>query len=136
MRSFPHRAGLAVAGILIVGASLVAPAFGAPGGAASAPRLAPAAPDPTADGSLGVAARKALRQGYLVPDPRDYEREKDQPAGGAAAALTRPLAAEQLAPSTITAWSGAYDAGFAPSDSTGSVGPQRFIELVNSEFAI
>jgi hypothetical protein len=135
VRSARHRsAGLALAGALIVCASLVAPALASPSD--ESPRVVPATPDPGADGSLGVAARKALRQGYLVPDQRAYERRKRQPARGTAAALTRPLSTEQLAPTTIAAWSGAYDTSFAPSDSTGAVGTQRFIELVNSEFAI
>jgi hypothetical protein len=135
--SFSHKvfgAGLcATVTICVLLATAASAAWPDPGGP---PWVVPAAPDPAADGSLGVAARKALRQGYLVPDQRAYERQKRQALRGAAAALTRPLSAEQLAPSTITAWSGAYDTGFAPSDSTGAVGTQRFIELVNSEFAI
>jgi hypothetical protein len=132
-----HRsAWLALAGVLIACAALAAAAPAAPEDGDALPRVVPASPDPEADGSLGVAARKALRQGYLVPDQRAYQRRKAQAPGGAGAALTRPLSAEQLAPTTTTAWSGASDAGFAPSDSTGAVGTQRFIELVNSEFAI
>jgi hypothetical protein len=137
VRSSPHRsAGVALAGALIACASLAAPALGSPGGEGASPRVVPATSDPSADGSLGVAARRALHQGYLVPDQRAYERRKAQAAGRAAAALTRPLSAAGLAPSTTTSWSGAYDTGFAPSDSTGAVGTQRFIELVNSEFAV
>jgi hypothetical protein len=120
-------------------ASLIGAAFAsqAQGGDARSLRIVPASPDPAADGTLGVAARRSLNQGYLVPDERAYERAKAKAAReNPSASFTEPLAPEQLAPSTVSSWAGASDADFAPSDSTGAVGTQRFIQLVNSEFAI
>jgi hypothetical protein len=109
-------------------------AFGADGQL----RVVPAAPSPRADGTLSAAARQALRQGYLVPHQRAYERTKARAArraAGHASALAAPSFLKR-APSTSKSWSGAFDSDFAPSDSTGAVGTQRFIQLVNSQFGI
>ena len=126
---------LAVAGIATT--MLSAPALGAQGSHAKPLRVVPATSSETADGTLGLAARRALDQGYLVPDQRAYESAKAKAARGKAEAfLPQPSLGAQLAPSTVSSWAGVYDAGFAPSDSTGAVGTQRFIELVNSQFAI
>jgi hypothetical protein len=132
----------------VVPAALIAAAFAlgvfatAAFGAAKPLRVVPAAPHPGASGTLGPAARHALDQGYLVPDPGAYERAKAKAARAArrgasagAAALAAPLS-RQLAPATVGSWSGLDDEDFAPSDSTGAVGTKRFIELVNSQFAI
>jgi hypothetical protein len=100
-------------------------------------RVVPATPDPAADGTLGVAARHSLDQGYLVPDQRAYESVKAKAARRSPVApLAAPSFGQQLAPNTTSSWEGLSDAGFAPSDSTGAVGTQRFIQLVNSEFGI
>jgi hypothetical protein len=100
-------------------------------------RVVPALPDASADGTLGVAARRSLRQGYLVPDQRAYESAKAKAAtGGVGASFTQPLSTQLLAPSPVSSWAGLSDSAFAPSDSTGAVGTQRFIQLVNSKFAI
>jgi hypothetical protein len=120
---------------VIVAAALAAPALGAQG---EQRRVVRAKPSPTADGTLGPAARRALSQGYLVPDRRAYQAEKAWAERQAAASfLPQPsLVEERRAPSTVTSWAGLSDSTFAPSDSTGAVGTQRFIELVNSKFAI
>lgn len=128
---------VALAVAVIAAATLSAQALGAAGGHANQPRVVPATPSETADGSLGVAARRSLDQGYLVPDQRAYEAYKAKAERGKTAAfLPQPSLGAELAPSTVSSWAGVYDAGFAPSDSTGAVGTQRFIELVNSQFAI
>jgi hypothetical protein len=121
--------------LVIVAATLAAPALGAKG---EQLRVVRAKPSPTADGSLGLAARQALSQGYLVPDRRAYEADKARAERRAAASfLPQPsLVEKRRAPSTVTSWAGLNDSTFAPSDSTGAVGTQRFIELVNSKFAI
>jgi hypothetical protein len=122
------------AAIAVVLGTLASPALGSP----KRLRVEPAAPQPTADGTLGLAARHALKQGYLVPDQQAYERAKAgaaRRARRAGAALASPSFG-QLAPSTSKSWSGLSDSDFAPSDSTGAVGTQRFIQLVNSQFAI
>jgi hypothetical protein len=122
------------AGVVAVLGALATPALGTP----KRLHVGPAAPDPSADGTLGVAAQHALDQGYLVPDQRMYERAKAKAArqaGHNATALAAPSFLKR-APSTSKSWSGLSDSDFAPSDSTGAVGTQRFIQLVNSQFAI
>ncbi len=129
---------VALASFAIAAAALATPALGADGGHGKRLRAIPAQPARTADGTLGPAARRALEQGYLVPDQRSYARAKARAARGQEGAfLPQPSLGEaKRAPSTATSWSGLYDTGFAPSDSTGAVGTQRFIQLVNSQFAI
>ncbi len=120
---------------VVVAAALPAPAF-ASGGRSRPLRVVPARPNPAADGALSPAARLALSQGYLVPDRRAYEQDKARAAGATPSlALTAPVMAKH-APSTANSWQGLSDTGFAPSDSTGAVGTQRFIQLVNSQFGI
>jgi hypothetical protein len=116
-----------------VAATLVAPSANA-----EQLRIVRATPSKTAGGSLGPAARRALSQGYLVPDQRAYEADKAKAERGKAATfLPQPtLGGERRAPSAVTSWAGLNDSTFTPSDSTGAVGTQRFIELVNSKFAI
>jgi hypothetical protein len=99
-------------------------------------RAVPASPSPGANGKLGDAARRALHQGYLVPDQRAYDRTKARASGAnPSLALTSPIF-EKRAPGTLSSWQGLSDTDFAPSDSTGAVGTQRFIQLVNSQFGI
>jgi hypothetical protein len=124
---------LVLTAVAIAGA-LAAPAFAS--GDSKPLRVVPARPSPSADGTLGPAARLALSQGYLVPDQRAYERAKAKAArANPSFALTAPVLTKR-APSTVSSWQGLSDSDFAPSDSTGAVGTQRFIELVNSQFGI
>ncbi len=119
----------------VVAGVLAAPAL-ASGGHSRPLRAVPARPNPVADGTLSPAARRALSQGYLVPDRRVYERGKARAARATPSlALTAPVMAKR-APSTVDSWQGLSDTDFAPSDSTGAVGTQRFIQLVNSQFGI
>jgi hypothetical protein len=119
-------------------AVLAAPALAAQGSAnAKQLRIVPAIPSEKADGSLGLAARPALEQGYLVPDQRAYEAYKAKAERGKTQAFRpQPSLGGQQAPSAVSSWAGLSDPDFAPSDSTGAVGTQRFIQLVNSQFAI
>jgi hypothetical protein len=135
VRALRQRLGLI--GITTTTMIVAAVAF-PPLGAAKSLRVAKATPAPSATGNPGVAARHALAQGYLVPDQRAYDRAKAGAARRApsGAALAAPSFQRRLAPSTVTSWSGAYDSDFAPSDSTGAVGTQRFVQLVNSQFGI
>jgi len=115
-----------------------APAASASGDTGASARAVAAAPDPGANGKLGGAARRALERGYLVPDQRAYDRAKAKAARAAPAfQLDAPLFEKRRrAPSTVGSFAGANDSDFAPSDSTGAVGTQRFIQLVNSKFGI
>jgi len=88
-------------------------------------------------GALGPAARQALNQGYLVPNEAQYLRQKADAARRAGAGRAAPAApAAPFAPTKVRAWAGINDTNFAPPDETGSVGTTRYVELVNSEFAI
>jgi hypothetical protein len=91
---------------------------------------------PRSDGAVGKAAARAMRQGYLVANQAAYGRAKA--AANETAALpsgTQPLAGE-LAPVQARGFDGITNLNAAPSDSTGSVGSRRFIELINSSFAL
>jgi hypothetical protein len=94
--------------------------------------------DPSA-GTLGPAARRAIHRGYLVPHQARYERHKARITRRATAreALSAPLTGP-LAPTIVPgkSWQGINDPRAAPPDETGAVGRTRYIELVNSRFAI
>jgi hypothetical protein len=92
--------------------------------------------DPNA-GTLGVAARQSIKRGYLVPNQRRYDRQKARATRRAAArhALTAP-ASGPLAPVRLRGWAGINDSNSAPPDETSAVGTTRYIELVNSKFAV
>jgi hypothetical protein len=84
---------------------------------------------------LSAAAREALSRGYLVRDRLAFERakmmaEKAAPAGPSSAS------SGPLTPSAFRSWSGQYDTTVTPGDSTGAVGPTRYVELVNLKFGI
>lgn len=96
--------------------------------------------DPNA-GTLGVAARQSIKRGYLVPNQRRYDRQKARATRRAAArdALASPLGAPAsgpLAPVRLRGWAGINDPNSAPPDETSAVGTTRYVELVNSRFAI
>jgi hypothetical protein len=87
------------------------------------------------DGTLGPAAARALRQGYLVPNQTAYERAKMAAARSVGLAATyAPQSA--AAPSAAVTWKGLANAGLTPSDSTGAIGTTRYIETVNSKVGI
>jgi hypothetical protein len=46
------------------------------------------------------------------------------------------VTSEALAPQKLRSWEGIRDPNVGPSDSTGAVGTSRYVELVNSKFAI
>ncbi len=92
--------------------------------------------DPNA-GTLGPAARHALHRGYLVPNQARYDRQKARITRRASArnALTQP-AVSPLAPTKVRQWAGINDTNSTPPDETSAVGTRRYVELVNSRFAI
>jgi hypothetical protein len=85
-----------------------------------------------------MSPAKLLARGPLPKNSARYAREKAQ-ANRAAAALATgrsvPKAAP-LAPTSFIEWEGVKDEGVTPSDSTGAIGPSRYIELVNLNFSI
>ncbi len=90
-------------------------------------------------GTLNTAARRALHRGYLVPHEAQYRRQKARAArlADARRALTEPLKAP-FAPSIISgrSWQGINEPTHAPPDETSAVGTTRYIQLVNSRYAI
>ena len=91
-------------------------------------------------GRLSALQRRAMDQGPLVPDAAAYERDKAEAnAKAARTAGEEPArtAPTSQAPTSVRApWNGIFDTATGPSDSTGAIGPTRYVELVNSRYAI
>jgi len=89
-------------------------------------------------GGLSTAAKRAITQGYLVPHQRRYERQKARVTrrNEAQHAPASPASSGPLAPTSIRSWVGINNPNDAPPDETSAVGTSRYIELVNSNFAI
>src|SRR5215212_6939691 len=89
-------------------------------------------------GPLSPTQKLAIKQGYLVPDQDAYERAKagaQRLAGGGG--KTTYAAAQGANPETFRSWEGIRNRkGGTPSDSTGAIGPTRYIELINIRYAI
>ena len=90
-------------------------------------------------GTRSIAATRALRRGYLVPHEARYQQQKERLTREAEAgqALAAPWTGA-LAPSIVSgkSWRGINDTKAAPPDETSAVGTSRYVELVNSKFAI
>src|SRR5215211_597797 len=89
-------------------------------------------------GPLSPTQKLAIKQGYLVPNQDAYERAKasaQRLAGGGGRKLTY-AAAQGADPETFRSWEGIRDPRPTPSDSTGAIGPTRYIELINIRYAI
>ena len=90
-------------------------------------------------GTLSAAARRAIHRGYLVPNQARYDRQKARSTRHAASreALTAPVSGP-LAPSIVSgrSFQGINNPNVAPPDETSAVGTTRYIELVNTNFAI
>jgi hypothetical protein len=105
------------------------------GGSSAKPsiRIGPAVTQGERNAGLSRAVEEAISRGYLPARPAAYERAKaaaaDEPPTGQA---TASLAAVSPMPTTKRAWRGLEDANHSPSDSTGAIGPTRYIEVVNS----
>jgi hypothetical protein len=85
-------------------------------------------------GVRSTAGRDFLSRGYLVPHPEAYARAKaalrgDRSAASAATASGSP-------PLAIRGFNGTFDPRTTPPDPTGAVGPTRYVQLVNTKFAI
>jgi hypothetical protein len=89
-------------------------------------------------GPLSAVQKRAINQGYLVPDQAAYQGNKaaaDAKAARLSGEPTTGLAAK--APTFFRAdFEGVRDTNSGPSDSTSAIGTTRFIELVNRQFAI
>lgn len=93
---------------------------------------------PVEAGPPSPAQKRALSQGYLVPDQQAYENAKVHAAQRAKPGTTTESgsAAPIKSPTSFRSFQGLRDPSSAPSDSTGAVGPGRYIELVNTKFGI
>jgi hypothetical protein len=114
--------------------------LGAPGHASSRNpfHLDRARPAPVAGPARSTgAARQLRRRGYLVPHPAAFARAK----GLADRAIPKAPAAPGQAPADSApvlqrSWNGVFDTSGSPSDSNGAIGPDRYVELINTKFAI
>ncbi|MDQ2982413.1 MAG: hypothetical protein M3R70_00595 [Actinomycetota bacterium] len=91
------------------------------------------------DGTMSAPAARAMQQGYLVPNQAAYMQAKGITSSGTSsgASLHAPMTPlSSLAPIATGGWDGLINPNSAPSDSTSSVGTSRFIETVNSNYAI
>jgi hypothetical protein len=87
---------------------------------------------------MSPAGRELLARGYLVPHPAAYDRAKLAAAGmGGAPSRSRPhVRASAAVPTLVRSWKGVFDQRTTPSDSTGAIGPKRYVEMVNTKFGI
>ncbi len=90
----------------------------------------------------GLTRAQALRAASpLIPNAAAVEAAKAA-AGAAAppAGPSTPVAGRSAptarAPSTALSWQDVFDSGVTPSDSTGAVGPTRYVELVNEKYGV
>ena len=105
---------------------------------ASNPPLSVEQPGGGTPGPLSEMQKLAISQGYLVPDQAAYERYKADAAraAGQVTGTSTPAAPTAAAPQTVRSWEGIRDPRVTPSDSTGAIGPTRYIELINLRYAI
>src|SRR5918997_172036 len=89
-------------------------------------------------GPLSATQKLAIKQGYLVPDQDAYERAKSRAQRLAEGGGKTTYAAAQGAdPETFRSWEGIRNRkGGTPSDSTGAIGPTRYINLNTDRYAI
>lgn len=145
VRASTHRLILALIALGIVGALVAILAVAQPTLAQAdrsneTPRLLGPGerPGTQTPGRLSALQKRALNQGYLVPDQRGYERSKADAAQKAVqnTELKAPSAPSATAPTSFRSWQGVNDTNVGPSDSTGAIGPNRYIELVNQKYAV
>jgi hypothetical protein len=90
-------------------------------------------------GTLSAAAKRAIHRGYLVPNQARYDHRKARSTrlGATREALLVP-ANGPLAPSIVSgrSFQGINNPNAAPPDETSAVGTTRYVELVNTNFAI
>lgn len=90
-----------------------------------------------ASGPLTPAAQALRARGYLVRDPAALAAAKAQAATAAGQDAGKTRGSGGPKASSITkGWQGVADPNVSPSDSTGSVGPTRYIETINDQYGI
>jgi hypothetical protein len=130
--------GLAVAAFLpaVAPSPAAAESFHAKVTSAAAARQA-ATQDPSR-GTLSAAARRAIDRGYLVPNQARYDRQKARLGAGASGDPLAATVSGPLAPALVPgrSFQGINNPNVAPPDETSAVGLTRYVELVNTNFAI
>jgi hypothetical protein len=113
---------------------------------ADRPAPSPGAPTIKLAGQLGPSRGGAsgLARGYLPIHAREYAlakaaantkagvgngRPKPKPGGGGGPTIFNP-------PNVAPSFDGTYESGVTPPDTTGAIGPDRYIETVNTKYAI
>jgi hypothetical protein len=91
---------------------------------------------PASADSEAEAPTEIIAQGPLPKDPAELARGKEIARSLAGQGPTSSVATAPSVPTTFTAFEGVKDENVAPSDSTGAIGPDRYIELVNRVFGI
>ena len=101
------------------------------------PRLVAAGAGMRPDGTMSPAAARALRGGPLPIDEAALARDKARAEARAGQASNSPDVADTSPPPTNPLeWKGIFDTGSTPSDSTGAIGENSYIETVNVKAAI
>jgi len=148
MSRFRRRAQLAGLFTLIAVAVALAPTaarasdpvpMDTPGvGAAGKPLVAETATaTDEATGPLTAVQRKAIAGRTQVPDEKVYAHAKaraTRAAAGTPASRRAPVGPK--APTSLRNWEGLENASSTPSDQTSAIGTSRYIQLVNTSFAI
>jgi hypothetical protein len=92
-------------------------------------------------GSLSPAQKQA-EGGYLVPDQAAFDKAKAranaraEQSSGESSSAESPSSPTTQAPVAFSNFMGQRDPQVGPSDSTGAVGPNRYIELVNRRYLV
>jgi hypothetical protein len=81
------------------------------------------------------AGQELLSRGYLVPDPAGYVQAK---AALEARSTRNPTTGggRAVPPSEVREFSGTFDPRTIPPDPTGAIGLKRYVQLVNTRYAI
>lgn len=84
---------------------------------------------------IGINPVQRLAKGIRTKNPARYAKLKAQAQRAGSSHGPAPRTGP-MAPSSFIEWEGVKDEGVTPSDSTGSIGPSRYIELVNLNYSI
>jgi hypothetical protein len=87
-------------------------------------------------GLKGMTPAQRLSRGPLPKNAATYAKAKARAKLASSSAGQAAPRSGINAPSTFIEWEGVKDEGVTPSDSTGAIGPARYIELVNLNFSI
>jgi hypothetical protein len=142
---YSARAGIRTGLIGVLLGLAVLPLIGGLGASAGALKIQIADPSLKSDGTMSGAARQMLRYGPLPADPAALaaakaaaDRAYEQAVRSGRLRRTGAESAPSRAPGVIGGinFEGVFDPNVTPSDSTGAVGPTRYIETINDKFAI